>query len=223
MNGKSTKRGFTLIELLVVIAIIAILAAILFPVFARARENARRSSCQSNQKQVILGLKQYVQDNDELFPQAYVNASVYGWADSIQPYTKSIQVYQCPSETNGPSTTPSADGYTDYWYNLGLSGANEATLNYIANVVAIGDGSHGNAAYVSNGCSDFNYAGTMPTACTAGNASFTKSVAQRHLDGLNIGFADGHVKWYRGDTATTSTKIQNSAVQSTATGVHFGL
>ena len=64
------KRGFTLIELLVVIAIIAILAAILFPVFARARENARRASCQSNMKNVALGFKQYIQDYDELYPRA---------------------------------------------------------------------------------------------------------------------------------------------------------
>src|SRR4028119_227565 len=103
---KSTRvnrsRGFTLIELLVVISIIAILAAILFPVFARARENARRSSCQSNLKQIALGIKQYTQDYDELFPnQINPNASSarppVAWADAIQPYIKSLQLYQCPS------------------------------------------------------------------------------------------------------------------------------
>ncbi len=72
------KKGFTLIELLVVIAIIAILAAILFPVFARARENARRSSCQSQLKQIALGHKQYIQDYDEKFPLVFVNTTQHG-------------------------------------------------------------------------------------------------------------------------------------------------
>jgi len=92
------RRGFTLIELLVVIAIIALLAAILFPVFERARENARRSSCQSNLKQIGLGILQYTQDYDESFPYgAYGNGA--GWAGPIFPYVKSVQVYSCPSDT----------------------------------------------------------------------------------------------------------------------------
>src|SRR3954469_4332065 len=86
-------RGFTLIELLVVIAIIAILAAILLPVFARARENARRTSCQSNLKQIGLSIQQYVQDNDERFPVEDTNdPATVGWALSIQPYAKSEQL-----------------------------------------------------------------------------------------------------------------------------------
>ena len=93
------KSAFTLIELLVVIAIIAILAAILFPVFARARENARRSSCQSNLKQIALGFMQYTQDYDEKFPGSDWRqhklaltrpANPFGWADGLQPYLKSI-------------------------------------------------------------------------------------------------------------------------------------
>src|SRR5437763_14432141 len=80
--------GFTLIELLVVIAIIAILAAILFPVFARARENARRASCQSNQKQLGLGFLQYAQDYDERLP------FHQNWAPQIYPYVKSTQIYK---------------------------------------------------------------------------------------------------------------------------------
>jgi prepilin-type N-terminal cleavage/methylation domain-containing protein/prepilin-type processing-associated H-X9-DG protein len=95
------RRGFTLIELLVVIAIIAILAAILFPVFARARENARRASCQSNMKQIGLAAMQYVQDYDEKYPLAQFgtgsgNAS---WAQVVQPYVKSTQLFKCPSNT----------------------------------------------------------------------------------------------------------------------------
>src|SRR5215203_1740486 len=110
--------GFTLIELLVVIAIIAILAAILFPMFARARENARRSSCQSNQKQLALAIKQYVQDYDEKLPPVAVNATTpYGWADAIQPYVKNEQILQCPSESTGPSGNPTLVGFSDYFYN----------------------------------------------------------------------------------------------------------
>ncbi len=100
-------RGFTLIELLVVIAIIAILAAILFPVFAKAREKARQISCVSNLKQLGLGFTQYSQDNDETMPGA--NAAYYkaggaysdyvgGWANMIYPYVKSTGVYACPDD-----------------------------------------------------------------------------------------------------------------------------
>src|SRR5476649_1960479 len=98
------KSGFTLIELLVVIAIIAILASILFPVFARARENARRASCQSNMKQLGLGMMQYVQDYDERFPLS--GGDGYGcnltgqqsWPEAVQTYTKSTQIFKCPSD-----------------------------------------------------------------------------------------------------------------------------
>ncbi len=92
-------KGFTLIELLVVIAIIAILAAILFPVFARARENARRSSCTSNLKQIGLGVLQYVQDFDESMPGHNMAVQHQLWMDVIQPYIKSEQVFTCPSDS----------------------------------------------------------------------------------------------------------------------------
>ncbi len=133
-NSSKTRPAFTLVELLVVIAIIAILAAILFPVFARARENARRSACQSNLKQIGLGILQYTQDYDERFPQLVQNVDMgLGWVQMIQPYTRSFQIFQCPSEpTAGTTWTDSSQGYyagyvppagvnsddqTDYFFN----------------------------------------------------------------------------------------------------------
>ena len=123
MNSRiCRKSGFTLIELLVVIAIIAILAAILFPVFARARENARRASCQSNLKQIGLGIMQYTQDYDEMLPIVTSQTCVpnsqivlkavesqngggcasgenhFGWIEVTQPYLKSTQILICPSD-----------------------------------------------------------------------------------------------------------------------------
>jgi len=91
-----TRKGFTLIELLVVIAIIAILAAVLFPVFAKAREKARQTSCINNCKQLGLAFMQYVQDNDEKFPSSINYGS--DWAFNIYPYVKSAGVYKCPDD-----------------------------------------------------------------------------------------------------------------------------
>jgi prepilin-type N-terminal cleavage/methylation domain-containing protein/prepilin-type processing-associated H-X9-DG protein len=115
---KNIRRGFTLIELLVVIAIIAILAAILFPVFAQARDKARAASCLSNTKQMGLGITMYAQDYDETYPQAYWYANDFNgadgynqWSGMIQPYVKNVGVFVCPSDPNKglPPTNPGLD------------------------------------------------------------------------------------------------------------------
>jgi len=111
-------RGFTLIELLVVIAIIAILAAILFPVFARAREKARQTSCLSNEKQIGLGVEMYTADFDERFPPGYIGGGEVrgsGFYDGIGPYTKNEQMFICPTShfqsTYGRTLMPPGEGF----------------------------------------------------------------------------------------------------------------
>lgn len=196
----TTRKAFTLIELLVVIAIIAILASILFPVFGRARENARRSSCQSNLKQIGLGIKQYTQDYDERFPSipSVAPVDVPGWAYAIQPYMKSEQIFQCPSETG---TTPTGvdllaragtDGFSDYYINANLADANgiavtESAIEYSSNSVMNGEG-RGVTGSANN------YAQQNPAVGQA-----------RHLEGANYAFVDGHVKWYRPERVLKGT------------------
>lgn len=96
---KQRRIGFTLIELLVVIAIIAILAAILFPVFAQAREKARAISCTSNMKQLGTSVMMYVQDYDEVFPIGTPDAWWPSWPTLVQPYVKNLQVFRCPDDS----------------------------------------------------------------------------------------------------------------------------
>lgn len=129
------RSAFTLIELLVVIAIIAILAAILFPVFAKAREKARQASCMSNEKQLGLGLLQYEQDYDELFPNT--NNGGYagtGWAGAIYPYIKSTGVYKCPDDNN------QANGNmvpVSYAMNFNVVFSSIASIQNVAKIIAL--------------------------------------------------------------------------------------
>ncbi len=190
------RLGFTLIELLVVIAIIAILAAILFPVFARARENARRSSCQSNLKQMGLAFMQYTQDYDEKMILAAMyqpigSATYQTWMYVIQPYVKSNQLFTCPSASdkdfNGtPNVTANNTGYA--MYNQ-LSGIALATIDSPSTCAMAADAgilpvpaySPNQTYYLMDWDSNVSDNGVVPFA--------------RHLDGANFLFCDGHVKW----------------------------
>ena len=185
----SRSKGFTLIELLVVIAIIAILAAILFPVFARARENARRASCQSNLKQIALGVKQYIADYDERFPRAHVGPE--GWEDSLQPYLKSEQINQCPSA--GPYPGPK-HLYMDYGYNANLGGGGTGRSNVSG--VKEAQVNHSSLVVLNYEAETWGYQ-PLATGPTTRVSSAGDPVLDRHLGGSNYSFVDGHVKWYR--------------------------
>ncbi len=199
---KVSKKGFTLIELLVVIAIIAILAAILFPVFARARENARRTSCLSNLKQIGLGIMQYTQDYDEKLPlYSYSGTTLGNWASVSQPYVKSTQLFECPSggQKYAPpysrwATDPGTSGA--YGYNWEYLGAGEAislaAIEETARTIMSGEitGTENMTAY-------YAHKPAIPTYDA--NNAYT-----RHLDGSNVLFCDGHAKFFSG----TSLKSQ---------------
>lgn len=212
-NQVVRRVGFTLIELLVVIAIIAILAAILFPVFARVRENARRSSCQSNEKQLALGLIQYSQDYDERLP-AYDVAQVDNvyWHEQVQPYVKSWQVLRCPSTisprgqalTNGnvyqptygmPGLGNTATKRVVYAYNgLHLSEVKEPSRTWMLVETA------SNTNYSNGNGYGFAYARFDNIASTGMPESYGNFHHDVHLEGSNVAFVDGHVKWVKSGT-----------------------
>ena len=196
------KKGFTLIELLVVIAIIAILAAILFPVFARAREKARQASCSSNLKQLALGMLMYVQDYDEVFPfEVYCNVpgfpnmcwdrymAYFGGNGFIMPYVKNTQLWSCPSQPGnlGFGLDPA------YGYNKFLSRVKLGRLQYPAQIVLFAD-SYGIRWFpysVSGGCCF----GGQAWHHRIGHCVEAEGTDGPHNGGANIAFADGHVKW----------------------------
>jgi len=224
IQGKRAK-GFTLIELLVVIAIIAILAAILFPVFARARENARRTSCLSNLKQIGLGWMQYVQDYDEKLPGYGAGGSTQypgGIFEVMQPYLKSVQIFQCPSDSTGPRPAGaiSPSGYSDYVVNLWLAyngshGAGSlAAIDSPSLVVLFNDYSSQTGRGWFTGTQGKNCV-SSGSECDPEIVTLSTGYGLRHLDGINYAFSDGHVKWQK--SQQVGTVVRSSAVWNAVT------
>ncbi len=199
--------GFTLIELLVVIAIIAILAAILFPVFSRAREKARQTSCLSNLRQSATAVNQYVQDYDEAFPMSVYlafNSSLQPCAftmlAAIEPYIKNKQIYQCPSE-------PRAMDIDAAFRAFGFAGGECGGFQYGSypfNFAVFEDG------YVPGMLNPvppvrlaeiqfptetaMNYDGNLALQSQCNFNTFDSPVQARHMDFVNASFVDGHAK-----------------------------
>jgi len=191
----SRRRGFTLIELLVVIAIIAILAAILFPVFAKAREKARTSSCQSNMKQIGVAFAQYAQDYDERLPMCRtcngfvspINGQTVTltFRFSIQPYLKSVQVFSCPSNTSTQTVdggilnhyaypTDGGDDSTGFSYGTGNGGTALARIEWPAETAQVIEKRDGGPDIASWNCRYSGFYG--------------------HNGMANFLYCDGHVK-----------------------------
>ena len=182
------RKGFTLIELLVVIAIIAILAAILFPVFARAREKARQSSCLSNVKQLMIAFHMYAQDYDEKTCLTLYGPDNCGWPYTFEAYIKNEEILTCPSEPDIEVTyaQPYHWGYY-HLYKVGVTntyggGVALAKIRFPAEVCAFGE-----TATNARNNGTFN---------TAGNYGYARWAPDRHNDGMNCGMVDGHAKWF---------------------------
>ena len=218
------RSGFTLIELLVVIAIIAILAAILFPVFARAREKARQSSCSSNLKQVGLGFMMYVQDYDEKLPTQATKC----WGQPllamipiyvrVNPYIKNWQVWACPSASQDYGCANHSAHYfaVNDAITYGLVPAN-FQLSYVwsedldANVRALSVYQSPASTFLLGDGNAFPRAGAVafPNVCGGDcNADRQIDANTRHNGGSNIVFVDGHVKWVNARNIMNGTVFQ---------------
>ena len=234
---RSARTGFTLIELLVVIAIIALLAAILLPVFAAAREKARQTSCLNNQKQLGIAVMAYTQDNDERMPIPYGSgASQLGWAGRIYPYVKSVGSFKCPDD----STVAAVPFYVNsYGFNTnalldnpGISPPSPVGLSEFAapastillfevdtNVADLlnpveASAARGNAGQKCGGISAGGpTANTVyyATGAVGSRTGMVLTLKPRHSDGANYAFADGHAKFLRPAQVSGGNDASNAA------------
>ncbi|MCC7491605.1 MAG: DUF1559 domain-containing protein [Fimbriimonadaceae bacterium] len=226
MRDSMRRRGFTLIELLVVIAIIAILAAILFPVFAKAREKARQSSCASNEKQLALAFQQYKQDYDEKWPAVYNDhggAMRRIWGEVIVPYIKSNQIYACPSANIDTATNIQN---TRYQMNMahGWCWPEGTTQDGNAYQYPISDSQIAAPAefqlLLESSNAWWNHwlpgQGGWNNTTTDTNGLILVGVLSertypRHNGGCNVAFVDGHVKWSSTNSMTAPNATVNRA------------
>ena len=206
------RRGFTLIELLVVIAIIAILAAILFPVFAKAREKARQTSCLSNVKQLLLAELQYAQDYDEHLPAylpAWSNPPVVGgycdWWNGIFPYVKNVQAYVCPSwqqtQTIWNYNSHVFPVEPSYGMTQALYGLSLGAISAPSNCILMGDSCHpmgGDWRMAWPKCAIVLPGSGNP--CKIVSTPSQQTNAAIHNGGSNVGMCDGHAKWLAAST-----------------------
>lgn len=222
MRNRCGRQGFTLIELLVVIAIIAILAAILFPVFARAREAARKSSCQSNLKQLGLAFHMYIQDYDERYPESW-NAHwdirdgfARNWASAIYSYTKNRQIYKCPSDSFDKSAS-------SYNVNNLMGHLKEAQIQRVSEQVVLMDGHVGNGGTrdPANLDSDHGLNADYTIWNSVNRATRKQLNVPRHSDMNNLLFADSHVKTSTALKAKDGTAVDVEATARLEAAVPF--
>jgi len=169
---------------------LGIIAVVISPVITREHEPSYGISCQSNLKNIALGLKQYIQDNDEKYPPFASSGKTFGWIDACSDYIKSTAIFHCPTERNAQhQQNPRQSGYTDYWYNRNLAGVKEEKIHTSDSVILLGDGNDGTDK------TDASYSlSTLPAKWV----NDPKSPMYRHKDlGANYAFLDGHVKWYK--------------------------
>jgi prepilin-type N-terminal cleavage/methylation domain-containing protein/prepilin-type processing-associated H-X9-DG protein len=224
---KSERRGFTLIELLVVIAIIAILAAILFPVFAQAREKARSTTCLSNFKQLGTGVMMYAQDYDGAYPLAWYDTPKYGFDCVLQPYVKSLQVFDCPSNTTTRRWWPGYKQYFnidqpgipgDYSMNGDLTARDQNGRRVMAGALRAGL----TEAAVANPADTILMTEIWDTRAslkigpeheiftTQKNDVCTRIPFKIHQGGSNYNFCDGHAKWERVEATWKQWWMENT-------------
>jgi prepilin-type N-terminal cleavage/methylation domain-containing protein/prepilin-type processing-associated H-X9-DG protein len=207
MSQRIHRRGFTLIELLVVIAIIAILAAILFPVFQKVRENARRTSCLSNEKQLALGLTLYTQDYDEFFPPTATYAAdgvtVILWPDMINSYVNNKQIRLCPSDSTDKNNSyglseltfvDETDAYPQTIPTTSLAAFQTPSATVMLGELGVGTVGVGYQGDLTTPVVDA-YKLTAPDVDL--NDQYDARPSARHLGQTNVAFMDGHVKSMR--------------------------